>query len=969
MTLGELLAGEALPEALLPQDANLVVAGVSADSRTVTPGTVFFAVPGARQDGTAYAAQAVAAGAIAVVGEQRRAIDGVVSVVVPNVRLALAHAAARFYPGQPATVVAVTGTSGKTSVTAFVRQIWTALGKAAASLGTIGLVAPGSADGGSLTTPDPVSLHATLDRLAAEGVTHLALEASSHGLDQHRLDGVRLAAAGFTNLSHDHLDYHGTADAYLQAKLRLFDTLLAPGRAAVIDADGAASGRVSRAASAHGLVVMTTGQAGEGLRLLGAEPNGDATRLSIAHGGQVHTVDLPLAGTFQISNALVAAGLCIATGGEPAAVIAALATLQGAPGRLDRAGTFNGAPILVDYAHKPDALDKVLETLRASTDGRLVVVFGCGGDRDAAKRPLMGAIATRRADIVIVTDDNPRSEDPAAIRAAILAEAPGATEIADRASAIRAAVTMLRPGDKLVVAGKGHETGQIVGERTLPFSDHAAVREAIALLAAGPAAPATRDGRPPLWTGFGLVAPLQARVLGAIPAGVGGISIDTRSLQPGDLFVAIRGDRQDGHDHVRTAFERGAAAAVVDEEHADALRGVGSLYIVRDTLAALRGLGQAARARTDARIVAVTGSVGKTGTKEALRLVLGGAGATHASAASYNNHWGVPLTLARMPKESRFGVFEIGMNHAGEIEDLVALVRPHVAIITTVAPVHLEFFASVAEIADAKAEIFAGLEPGGTAIINRDIDSYFRIATRAEAFGVGTMLTFGEHPEADARLDTITMGANGSAIEASVLGQPVSFRLGAPGRHMAMNALAVLLAAEAVGIPPFLAGLTLGSLQAGAGRGERTVLQAEGGPFTLIDESYNANPASMRAAIALLGASEPGPAGRRIAVIGEMRELGAEARSLHEDLAPEFVRAATDMIFVAGALARPLFDAMPPASQALWAPETAALEAALAGAIRAGDVVMVKGSNGSRMGPIVAALKRRFGAGRTGEKG
>jgi UDP-N-acetylmuramoyl-tripeptide--D-alanyl-D-alanine ligase len=466
---------------------------------------------------------------------------------------------------------------------------------------------------------------------------------------------------------------------------------------------------------------------------------------------------------------------------------------------------------------------------------------------------------------------------------------------------------------------------------------------------------------PSLWSGFGLIAPMDARLLGPMPAGVGGISIDTRTLAPGDLFFAIRGENSDGHDHVAAAFEKGAAAAVVDEAHADALRGAGPLFVVHDTLEALRGLGRAARARVDAGVIAVTGSVGKTGTKEALRLVLSDAGETHASAASYNNHWGVPLTLARMPKTARFGVFEIGMNHAGEIEPLVAMVQPDVAVVTTVAPVHLEFFSSVSEIADAKAEIFSGLKPGGTAIVNRDIDTFYRLATRAGASPAGQLLSFGESPEADARLESIALYAEGSDVEASIRGRMIKFRLGAPGRHLAMNALAVLLVAESVGVDLDQAARSLGRLSAGAGRGERTQLHAASGAFTLIDESYNANPASMRAAIALLGGTPVPQGGRRIAVLGEMRELGPDARRLHEALAPELLANKVDLLFAAGSLTKPLFDAMPESSRGLWAPQSADIEQALADEVRAGDVVMVKGSNGSRMGPIVAALKNRFG--------
>jgi UDP-N-acetylmuramoyl-L-alanyl-D-glutamate--2,6-diaminopimelate ligase len=470
---------------IFPLDPNLrdaEVSGVTADSRAVKPGYVFFAVPGVRADGLSFAAQAVANGAAAIVAGRRppEAPDCPL-IVVEDVRAALSEAAAALYPRQPECIAAITGTSGKTSVAAFTRQLWLALGHAAASLGTIGVVAPSGEVYGSLTTPDPVTLHRLLDKMTAEGVTHLAMEASSHGLDQRRLDGVRLSAAAFTNLSRDHLDYHPGVEAYLAAKLRLFDSLLPAGAPAVIDADSDVAARVVAAARARGARALTVGAKGDFLRLDSAEAEGLATRLVISHAGRAHRVLLPLAGDFQTSNALVAAGLVIATGGDAERVFAALEKLAGAPGRLELIGRKGEAPVFVDYAHKPDALDKALAALRPFAPGRLIVVFGCGGDRDRGKRPLMGEIASRRADVVIVTDDNPRSEAPEAIRAEILAGmAPGAPlNIGDRAEAIAAGVAMLQTGDALLIAGKGHETGQIVGDRVLPFSDHEAARAAL----------------------------------------------------------------------------------------------------------------------------------------------------------------------------------------------------------------------------------------------------------------------------------------------------------------------------------------------------------------------------------------------------------------------------------------------------------------------------------------------------------
>lgn len=461
---------------------DLEVTGISSDSRQVKPGVVFFALAGSKADGAVYAAEAAARGAAAIVAGKDSALGElpVPVLAVDDPRLALALSAARYFGKQPQTMVAVTGTSGKTSVAAFVRQIWEQAGFAAASIGTTGVVAPGRNDYGSLTTPDPVALHQLLLELADAGVTHASMEASSHGLDQRRLDGVRLAAGGFTNLGRDHMDYHPTVEDYHRAKLRLFDALLPKGAPAVIFADDPWSAPTIQAAKAARLDVLTVGRHGDFLTLKRVEHERHRQRAEVEADGMLYEIDLPLAGDFQIANALVSAGLAISTGTPVAKALKALEKLKGAPGRLDLVGTTaNGAPVYVDYAHKPDALENVLASVRPFTTGRVIVVFGCGGDRDRGKRPIMGEIATRLADVVIVTDDNPRSEVPETIRAAILAAAPGAIEIGDRRAAIHEAVAMLHAGDTLIVAGKGHEEGQTIGTETLHFSDHEEVRAAL----------------------------------------------------------------------------------------------------------------------------------------------------------------------------------------------------------------------------------------------------------------------------------------------------------------------------------------------------------------------------------------------------------------------------------------------------------------------------------------------------------
>ena len=461
---------------------NVEITGVTSDSRKVEPGFLFAALKGVKTDGTAFVADAVKRGAAALIVSKASMPENLPIPVfhVSDPRHDLAIAAAQFYGRQPEVMVAVTGTSGKTSVASFTRQIWADAGFPAANIGTTGVFSPTRADYNSLTTPDPVELQRVLAELADEGVTHAAMEASSHGLDQRRLDGVKLAAAAFTNLGRDHMDYHETIDDYFNAKMRLFDTLLPKGAPAIIYSDDVFSQRAIEAAKAAGCDVKTVGRKGDFITLKRVEHERRRQYVEVSIAGEIFELFLPLAGDFQVANALVSAGLAMVSGVPAAAAMRALERLKGAPGRLDLVGaTEEGAPAYVDYAHKPDALENVLTSVRPFTTGRVIVVFGCGGDRDKGKRPIMGEIATRLADVVIVTDDNPRSEVPAQIRSEIMAAAPGATEIGDRREAIYTAVTMMGSGDTLVVAGKGHEEGQTVGDKTLPFSDHTEIGAAL----------------------------------------------------------------------------------------------------------------------------------------------------------------------------------------------------------------------------------------------------------------------------------------------------------------------------------------------------------------------------------------------------------------------------------------------------------------------------------------------------------
>ena len=464
----------------------------------------------------------------------------------------------------------------------------------------------------------------------------------------------------------------------------------------------------------------------------------------------------------------------------------------------------------------------------------------------------------------------------------------------------------------------------------------------------------------PLWTTEAFVEACGGTARGDEGADVTGISIDSRTLEPGDAFIAIIGDRLDGHDYVAAALEAGASLALVAEDRLEQLPENGRYVAVEDPLEAMRKLGIAARARTNARIVAVTGSVGKTSTKEALRLTLGQSGKVHASVASFNNHWGVPLTLARMPADTEYGVFEIGMNHAGEITPLVKMVRPHVAVITTVQAVHLEFFESVEKIAQAKAEIFDGLEPGGVAILNRDNGQYDLLRFLATAAGVPVVHTFGGSPSADSFIEKTVSLVEGSSVNAQILGHEMTYKVGASGRHHVENSLAVLTAVLELGADLAKAGFALAEMRSPKGRGEVARLKVNGGELNLIDESYNANPASMRAALAVLGAAPVQRPGRRVAVLGDMRELGEDADGLHAELAEPIAQAEVDAVYCAGHHMQALWKVLPEELQAHACEDAGDLKDVLLSDVGPGDIVMIKGSLGTRMGPLVDALKKEY---------
>lgn len=1004
MTLAQLCAA-AGPELLLldavaPAWAELRVSDVICDSRQAAPGRLFVAVPGLRADGMRFAADAFAAGAVGVIAAVDADCSGLPEDAVvlrtpsPRRAVGLLAAALRGVPSRRIAVCAVTGTNGKSTTAILLAQLLTAAGRRAAALGTLGLWTPEGLQPGGLTTPDGADLQRRLAELADAGFEAVALEASSHALDQERLVGTELATIAWTNLSRDHLDYHGDMASYAAAKAKLFEAFGVPPERAFSNVDDAyAAGVVSRglaegfgfgrpaspaAVATHRVAGVRGGRGGVELTINHA-PAGD-------HASPPLSLQTPLLGAHNAENLTAAALMARALGVSDAAIAAAARSLRAPRGRLEPVANGLGALALVDYAHTPDALDASLRVCRelVGPGGRLTVVFGCGGDRDAGKRPEMGRVAAQQADLAVLTSDNPRSEPPAAIVAAIeagaaaagarrlerlvpstLAEAGAAYVVeVERDVAIRRAVGTLQGGDVLLVAGKGHETTQTIGADVLPFDDRERLEHWLGQRRGGKAEPVASAGTDIAATGPRVDAATAAALTGGAllvdaARAAHGVGSDSRAVAPGSVFVALRGERFDGHAFAAAAIEQGAAGVVVERGEGAALiagaqaRGAFVLE-VEDSLQALGDLAAGHRRAMPARVVGITGSNGKTSTKELTALALAAAGPVHATLANHNNRIGVPQTVFGIGAEHRFAVVEMGMSIPGEIAKLAAIGSPEVGVITSIGEAHLEGLGSVAAIAKEKASLLHALGPGqqaiapfGVAVLEPEL-----VGLRAELLRFGLR---GGDVRALAEVE-VGLGADGTPwqrVPVDVLGTRLTLELPALGVHMAHNALAALAVAAVLGVDLQAAAW---QLRRYAPVGQRMRPRQLGGVL-LLEDCYNANPSSVEVALETLRSC----VGPRIAVLGEMRELGPDAEALHRRVARAAV--GLDALVAVGPFAAAMASearAVGVASEAFGADAVDATAAAAAAALAGAGTVLVKGSRGARLERVVDALAQQL---------
>lgn len=917
---------------------NLKFSSITADSRKVQAGALFLAYPGVHSDGRNYIAQAIQAGAAAVAWESKdfawNPAWQVANVGVSGLKDQVSEIAAEYYgqPSQKLSMVGVTGTNGKTSVSQWIAQALTVVGQKTAVIGTIGNGFVDAQNEASNTTPDAILLQGMLADFATQGAKAVAMEVSSHGLHQGRVNSVKFDVAVLTNLSRDHLDYHETMEEYAAAKELLFTW---PGLGmSVINADDAFGQRIAAKLKAQSQSLLTYGVTQGDVRATDLKLHQHGLTMQVTTPQGDATVNAPVLGRFNAYNVLAVLATLLALKVSLTDAVAAIAKIKPVAGRMQQFGGDGKPLVVVDYAHTPDALEKVLSTLREQAQGKLICVFGCGGDRDAGKRPLMGRVAAKLADSVIVTSDNPRSEDPANIIAQVVNAVDGVYLVEpDRAAAIKQAVQSASRGDIVLVAGKGHEDYQEIAGVKTPFSD-----AAVALAALND----YETKNAPMMQLSEVATALNAKLIGADTA-FDSVGSDSRNIVAGQLFVAIKGENFDGNTFAAEAINKGAAAVMVS----DAATLAQPALVVQDTRLALGELAKYWRSKFSAPLIGVTGSNGKTTTKEMLTAILAAAtgdiNKVHATYGNLNNDIGLPLTLLKIKPQHQYVVAEVGMNHMGEIDYLTHIAKPNVAVINNANTAHIGELGSRENIARAKGEIFAGLQEGGVAVINADND----FSDYWQTLNVGRkVVTFGLHRQADVTA-SYQEQAGVSKVKLTTPNGQVSFELKVEGVHNISNALAASATAYALGISNADIAQGLQNFGGVYGRLERKAAMNDA---VLIDDTYNANPDSMKAAIDVLAKQ----AGEKILVLGDMGELGTDAKKMHAEIGAYAKAAGLAKLYCLGELSKEMVAAFGAGAQHFETPE--AVAAAVQPQLNNNSTVLVKGSRFMRMERVVSLL-------------
>jgi len=924
--------------------------GISYDSRKIKKEDIFFAIKGNKTSGNKFIEEAILKGASAIVTSKKRIYKKYKTpfILVKDVRKSLAEASSNFYKKKPSNVIAVTGTNGKSSVVDFFYQILTLNNVPAASIGTLGIFSKNYKKKINLTSMDPLSLHENLEILEKNKIHHVILEASSHGLDQKRLDNLNIKTGIFTNLSHDHLDYHKNMKSYLNSKMHLFKNLLNKNSNIITDEDNKEFKVIKNIAREKKIKKITIGKNSGDIRILYNKYKERKQVIKISVNSKIFLLEIPLIGFFQVKNLLMAILAASSCGLNQNKIFNQINKIKSVPGRLECVAHLNNnSNIVVDFAHTPDALEQSLIALKKQFKSEIIIVFGCGGERDKKKRFSMGKIAKKYCRKIFVTDDNPRKEDPKKIRNAIMKGCKkSATSIGNRKKAIKNGIEELRAHEILLVAGKGHEKTQDYGNKIINFSDKRAIREIIKKR--------KFFFKKPNYQDFLLKKIFNDKNIKNV--NYKGVSINTKTIKKNDLFFAIQGKKMDGHKFVKEAIKKGAIKSVVSKNMEQLAKN--KIIKVKNTFLSLNRLAKVTRDNTSARIIGITGSVGKTTLKNLTSFALKNYGKVYSSPHSYNNKFGVPFSLSNLKKNTRYGIFEIGMDKKGEIDTLSKIVKPEIAVITNISEAHFKNFNTLKDIAKAKAEIIDNISEDGNIILNKDDKFFSFLSNKAKKKGIN-IISFSSGKKADVFLLSKTKIKNHYKLKIIVKNKIFYFNTAHGTNNFINNILACISILSVLDLDLNRMKTRFANFSIPHGRGDIKVVKKFKKKFKFIDESYNANPLSMFSAIKNMNYYKKQGDEKKLVFLGDMLELGKKSKKLHKELSNVINKSNVDKVFVYGKYIKETFNLLSRKKKGKVFNNLKEAYEHFSKIVRNNDLLMVKGSNATGLNQFSQNIKKR----------
>ena len=943
MLLGNLL------ESARKKYRKISVEGICFDSRKAKKKDIFFAIEGNRTSGTKFIKEAISKDVSAIVSTKKTKYknDQIPLVLVKDIRKSLSEACSKFYKKKPTNIIAVTGTNGKSSVAYFFYQILSLNKISAASIGTLGIISKKYNKKINLTSMDPLSLHKNLQILVRNNVNHVILEASSHGLEQKRLDNLNINTGIFTNLSHDHLDYHKNIKSYFNAKMYLFKNLLKKDSKIITDEENKEFKIIEIIANRKGLKLITIGATSGNIKILHNRYKEKRQIVKVFINSKILELDIPLIGYFQVKNLLMAILAASSCGLSQKKIFNQIHKIKSVPGRLECVASLNNnSNIIVDFAHTPDALKQSLIAIKKQFKKEIIIVFGCGGERDKKKRFIMGKIAGKYCRKIFVTDDNPRNEDPKKIRNAIMKGCKKiAINIGDRKKAIKTAINELGSHEILLVTGKGHEKTQDYGNKIINFSDKKVIREII-----NKRKFSFKKGH---YQDFLLKKIFNNKNIKNV--NYNGVSINTKTIKKNDLFFAIRGKKTDGHKFVRQAIMKGAVKSVISEKIKRLSKN--KIIKVKNTFSSLNDLAKVTRDNTSAQIIGITGSAGKTTLKNLVGFALKNYGKVYYSPHSYNNKFGVPLSLSNLKKNIEYGIFEIGMDKKGEIDNLSKIVRPEIAIITNISGAHFKNFNTLKDIAKAKAEIIDNILEGGNIILSKD-DKFFNfLSNQAIKKGIN-VISFSSKKRADIFLLGTKKIKSYYRLKVNVKKRIFYFDITYPTNNFINNILACISVLSALNLDLNNMKKKFTNFAIPNGRGDIKIVKKFKKRFKFIDESYNANPLSMSSAIKNMGYYKRKNNAKKLVLLGDMLELGKKSKKLHKELSTVINRSDIDKVFVYGKYIRETYNYLLTNKKGEAFDNLKEAYNHLSKIIRNNDLLMIKGSNATDLNRFSKNIKR-----------